>query len=395
MNIDEINILRVNSIPQFFIDDYFSKLNFDNSHKYHEILNQIRDKNVAHHGSLSKVLKKKGIKINDVIFNFTALQEMWLRNYSNGEKLSHKEILFKQIEYYKPSVIFIYAGAFIDSVPKHIRNEIRDKFKFVKCITGIWGDHIIGGFPKLIENFNDMQLLFTNCIPMAEQLKKNNINAYHLGNCFEKNVQNSDQNFLNSSLNKEIEVFFSGMTGYGSYDHQDRYNFLKKLINEVDLKIFTSEKILKKSLKDLIRINLIKSLSFLPKSSLNKLFILNKLEKLKKILNESILFKDDKSFLEIYNLNQKPLSFLKPNQCSYMPVDIIEYYKNIKKSKICLNLHREDIFDIGNIRSFEIPGNKGFLLTDKSEELKNYFEYGKHYIGFLGYNDCLDKINYF
>ena len=78
-----------------------------------------------------------------------------------------------------------------------------------------------------------------------------------------------------------------------------------------------------------------------------------------------------------------------------MPVDIIEYYKNIKKSKICLNLHREDIFDIGNIRSFEIPGNKGFLLTDKSEELKNYFEYGKHYIGFLGYNDCLDKINYF
>ena len=97
MNIDEINILRVNSIPQFFIDDYFSKLNFDNSQKYHEILNQIMDKNVAHPGSWSKVFKKKGIISNDVIFNFTALQEMWLRNYSNGVKLSHKKYYLSKL----------------------------------------------------------------------------------------------------------------------------------------------------------------------------------------------------------------------------------------------------------------------------------------------------------
>ena len=122
---------------------------------------------------------------------------------------------------------------------------------------------------------------------------------------------------------------------------------------------------------------------------------MNKNFRINRVLRESILYKKDKTFLIDYFQKESPLKDLFPNRVNKLTYTIRDYYNNIKKSKIGINIHRNDETDVGNIRTFEVTGLNSLLLTDKGDQLKDYFKLNDEYVAYKNEKDCLDKIKYF
>ncbi len=388
-------LLRINSIGTLASKFFVEKNLYDKS--YDEQLEVLKTNNFIHPGSWSKLLNKLDINSFDIIPNFEPFQNKWKDTFYPNENLNYIETIYKQIEHYKPDVIFIYAYAFIDSFPRFMRNDIKKKFPFVKIITGLWGDHLLGSSYR--ENFSDLDFIFTNCIPLKEEFEKRGLKAFHLGNAFDPYVISDFKNYNKKSFKKKYDSIFSGESGYNKFDHIERFHFLKFLMHNTNLTVFAEEHETNKSIyskfKNLNRINIIKILGKISETNLKKIMNMSDNFKFKRILNEAILSKKDNLFLKDNFKNEKSLKNLYPDRVNSLAYSIKDYYDNIKFSKITINIHREDPTDIGNIRVFEVTGLNSFLLTDKAEELKDYFEEGKHFIGYKNANDCVDKMNYF
>ena len=388
-------LLRINSVMPL-ANRYFDELKL-NTKTYHEQIDILMSENFAHPGSWSKLFNELNVNSIDIIPNFEILQKKWIATYYPNSELNYIQTIHKQIEHYKPDVIFIYAGAFIDSFPKFMREDLKKKFPFVKIITGLWGDHLLGSAYK--ENFSDLDFIFTNCIPLKKEFEKKGLKAFHLGNAFDPYVIPDFKNYIGKKYTKKYDTIFSGESGYNKFDHIERFHFLKFLMQNTSLTLFVEEHEKNNSFysrfKNFNRINIIKMIGKIPEKNLKKTMSLSNNFRLKRILNEAILSKKDDLFLKDNFKNEKSLKTLYPNRVNNLTYTIKDYYDNIKFSKIIINIHREDPTDIGNIRVFEVTGLNSFLLTDKAKELKDYFEVGKHFIGYINKNDCLDKINYF
>ena len=73
----------------------------------------------------------------------------------------------------------------------------------------------------------------------------------------------------------------------------------------------------------------------------------------------------------------------------------INYYNEIRKSKIILNIHRSELHDYGNIRDFEVTGCGILLLTDREELMKEYMKPLEHFVPFDNFQDLIKKIKYY
>jgi len=353
--------------------------------------------NFAHPGSWHNSFKSLGVKSIDIVPNFELLQKNWIKKYNPKLKYNYLNTILKQINYYKPNVIFIYAGAFTDSFPIDLRKDLKKNFPFIKILTGLWGDHLIGSDYK--SSFKDLDFIFTNCKNLENEINNNGLNAIHLGNAFDPFIINDYNSFLNNKENKVFDVMFSGESGFNKFDHIERYHFLKHLMNYTNLTLFAEEYIINNNfaskIKNSLRINFIKSLGYFPENLLKLIIDQSNNFRINRVFKEAILSKKDKLFLDNPFKNEKPLKELFPNRVKSLSFSIKDYYMNIKKSKICINIHRNDPNDVGNIRTFEITGLNSLLLTDKGEELKDYFKINHDYISYKNEKDCVDKIKYF
>jgi hypothetical protein len=388
-------ILRINSVSAI-ANMYFDKFDLVNKN-YLDQMKILIEKNFIHPSSWSKIFESLNVCSFDIVPNFENLQRKWLQTYYPEIKYNYVNTVFKQIEHYKPDIIFIYAGAFINSFPKFMRGDLKTRFPFIKIVTGLWGDHLIGSNYK--ESFSDLDFVFTNCKLTKNKFENDGMKAFHLGNAFDPFIIKNHQEYINKQTDKKFDIMFSGDTGYGKFDHVERFFLLKNLMEKINLFIFANEVENKSTffldIKNLIRINLIRSLGKLPTNTILKINSITDNYKFKRILNEAILCKTDDTFLIDYFKNEKPLKKIYPSRVKSLAYSIREYYDNIKSSRILLNIHREDPTDIGNIRVFEVTGLKSFLLTDRSSELSDYFKENEHYVGYKNQKDCIDKIEYF
>lgn len=73
-----------------------------------------------------------------------------------------------------------------------------------------------------------------------------------------------------------------------------------------------------------------------------------------------------------------------------------DMYKTIAQSKIVLNRH-SDLSSVyaNNMRLFETTGMGSMLITDKKENMKDFFEEGKEVITYSKAEDLQEKINYY
>jgi len=72
-----------------------------------------------------------------------------------------------------------------------------------------------------------------------------------------------------------------------------------------------------------------------------------------------------------------------------------EMGKAIQSNKICLGLLYHANRDLHTSRSFEIPACGGFMLAERTDEHRMYFEEDKEAVYFSSFEEMLDKIRYY
>ena len=90
---------------------------------------------------------------------------------------------------------------------------------------------------------------------------------------------------------------------------------------------------------------------------------------------------------------RESLSELFPDRC-HGPLYSREYYDVIRKSKLTLNRHRDELADGPNIRVFEATGLGTCLISDRGKEMSEFFDSGKEIVTFSSAQEAIEKINY-
>jgi spore maturation protein CgeB len=77
------------------------------------------------------------------------------------------------------------------------------------------------------------------------------------------------------------------------------------------------------------------------------------------------------------------------------PIKSEDYVTLYQRTKIGINIHNRGKYTVGNYRLFELPGNGVMQLSDGEEFLNTFFEEGEEIVGYDGFDDLMDKINYY
>jgi spore maturation protein CgeB len=351
----KLKIMRICPAPNNIIE-FRNNNNLDNI----DWLSQVKimqNENIFIPGSWAKEMSSLGCIVFDTLFDDVSLAFSWanennyLKAYDQTNPLF--EILLKQVEIFKPDIIIFWTGGLYKVDLSH-RKYLRDISTNKIVFATVWGDEI----PKdtsYNEYFKDIDIAFAVNNAYKAKFLENNINAVNFGSGFDENIFNQK---VTPIKNRKYNIIMSGDTGYLRPDHYNRYNILTKLINEIDLKIFTTEP---------TEINL-----------------------------------DTDNFF----YNKKSLMELRPDKVNPSLLNGRDYYSLLNNSKIVLNIHRDECLDYGNLRCFEACGAGSLLLTDRSEELNEFYlietnienlninKITAEVIGFTSIDDCIFKIKF-
>jgi spore maturation protein CgeB len=388
-----------------------NKLNFD------ELMDVYRDQNILLPGGWKSSMEDLGHEINEVIYGDVYSQSLWMKeekNFSEYVETNYLDlILLGQIKKMKPDVVFIYTGA-LYRLNLELKHKIKAECSSVKCVVALWGDEV----PKTMhhsEFFGGIDAIFSCTAGYHDYFKKIGYHSIHTPSSFDSMY--SYQNI--PVAKKDIDVTFIGNTGYGDYDHLGRYLGLSELFSKYKVEFWGKEK---KKTSSMVYF-MIKTFILLPMILPEKIitliirlihrlklsqglritdFLLRQIN-LNKML--SIKNKKDRQFYKNFIKQRidvsapynkyKPL--VKKFSSSYNGVLVSghDYFNVIARSKIVLNLHRDENHDFANIRCFEVTGTGSFLLTDKKAQMTESLFKEDEIAGFENIDDCLEKIKYY
>jgi hypothetical protein len=211
-----------------------------------------------------------------------------------------------------------------------------------------------------------------------------------------------------------------GDTGYEKLDHIHRYELLCKVAASTDIKIFANEPPGARPIRRKLINFALNTLSSMPYKFLRGIDILLSRFRLTrglavaKAIKFSVLihragvsaagfFPPTNHPRQNFFNGKKSLKKLFPNKVTKGPLESSKYCELIAKSRIVLNIHRDEEADSGNLRVFETTGIGSVLLTDRGESLKEFFkvDYGSddaleiaEIATFSTDEECLEKIDY-
>jgi hypothetical protein len=338
------SILRIYNLAYTNVfEEFIQKIDLKD-YDYEKVAKLFFGLKVAYSNSFSRCMNDLHNKSEEIIFNLNYLQRLW---NSKSNTNSNFEILLKQIEEYKPDVIF-FQGA----PPISIRElkMIKKKFPFIKKTV------IHCGF-----QINDEILEETDVLLLASP---------HLYNLYKEKIKNIhiiyhyfDEDVLNHVKlpSKKNYLVFCGKTGsLNNKDHYTRFNLLNKICYNFDIKCYSQE-FSKKENKPLSQFKTI------------NLF-------LKRILKRDIFLHD--------NHLTKILE----------PVFGLEMYQKIIESHAVLNSHvnynKEPIDFSANMRLFEATGVGTAVFTENSKNIYEIFNKDQ-IIVYKNDDDLISKINYY
>lgn len=367
---------------------------------FDEIIDVYKKENILLPGSWSSEMQKRGFQTLEVLYPDLCSQLKWIHeNNFKSEYINNQEadqffqILKYQVKTFKPNIIFIYAGACLYFPPSRIKilKELR-KIQDCKFIC-YWGDELKEKNHTYSSFFKFYDLFFTSNSIYTQIFQNNNYkNAYTLGNCFEPNIEVKNIN------QKKYNLSFSGVSGYGYDDHIKRYENLIQIIKKSDIKIWAYEPrnnfYIKKLIVQILENFPVKMTSILF-GLVTKLFSINdkKLKTAKRLIHSNRI-----SGLDFYSPNyfekNRSLKKIFPSRVKKSFTSTKDYYNLILRSNFCLNLHRDEIADVGNIRSFEVTGLGSCLISDRGKYMNEFFDTDSEIIGFNTLDDFFDKYKF-
>ena len=285
--------------------------------------------------------KNKNISVQEIIVNDYQLQKKWINENSKfffNDKWQ-LEYLKKQIEFYKPNVIFVNNPSLNQSFYEMILS-----YK-VRLITY---DGICSHNENLI-NYSD---IIISCLKSTcDFYSKFNKKVFYMPHGFDRRILNN----LSSNEIKNDSIFIGNIR---NINHSKRVDLLNKVLSKTNIKIWIGDE--KKNSQN---------------SNLNK------------ILNIKNLFINFKRINHIINIKKL---FKKNNGQVYG----MKMYNLLNQNKIILNNHIDNSRDeAANIRLFEGTGVGSCLVTDFKKNIRNFFSEDEIVL-FKNYEEAVEKINY-
>ncbi len=360
------------------ITDYygeFLKSYYDNNPNcsqlnYQEEYEGIVGQSIEIVSSYGKYLREIGVDAIDIISNADSLQKKWVKEHGINEELSSDEIVFEQIKYYQPEIVWIDTTRLLT---KEWIVHLKSQVKSLKLVVG----HICAPYnATLAKAFHELDIIFT-CSPCTvEELQQQGIKqvelVYHSFNhSILDKITSQENNFSPSNF------VFTGslLTGYGL--HGTRIEYLEKIINSnIDMTLYGN---LEPNNRIFLKQMFSKSVKLLNHINLN--FIVNSIP----TLNKHKLHAE--ANIKFYS---------KKLEASVMPpVFGMNMYRVLAKSNLCFNIHGDIAKQCaGNLRLFEATGVGTCLVTDYKDNMKDLFDLETEVVTYKSVDECIDKVKW-
>ena len=313
--------------------------------KYNQLLNEVLEFGFGEKDNISEELLKRNYECNEIITNIKTLQNKWSEEIL-GKKIE-KDILIRQISYFKSNVIYLGNYSFLNN--KFIK-EIR-KLKHVKLIIVF---HCSPLTKKIEEKLKLADIIITCTTGYQLEIKKKvNKRTYLVHHAFNAPPK-SKINFKN----RLIDIAFTGSLYIKSGLHINRVHLIYNLLKKFD--------------------NTYIGINFPIKNFYYILIFLIKPNRC--------------NFIEKFKLIYKIIYIL--IHCN-KPVYGRDMIKLLNKSKILINSHIENTKYAGNMRLFEGTAMGCLVLTDNKIGLGKLFKVDKEIVVYKNLQDLLEKINFF
>ena len=338
-----IRFLRISSIYSGFLDNIGEKIKKDDS--YEKVLKNVFETEYSVSNNISKELNKKNYECTEIIHNLETLQEKWLRQY--GDVNSKDKIIFQQIKYYNPDVLFI-------GDVNLLSKKFTERVKSISSVKLIICFHCAPFSKKNFDNLKLSDIIITCTEGYKKKLKnliKNDVFLMH--HAFQNDLE------INFEEKRNFDVGFLGSLFLNNKLHVGRINIIYNLIKNFD--------------KSYIAINFSKFfiLDFL-------IFLLNSIIKLNFLKNIKLFYK----IIYIYIFSKKPIFGKK-------------MFHVLKNTKILINKHIEDTEYAGNMRLFEGTGLGCLLITDYKKDLEKLFKIDQDVVIYDNEKQIYEKISHY
>ncbi len=376
---------------------------------FEEAICLLRETNILLPGGWKSEMEALGHEVFETSFDDHFLQGLWA--YENGALSAFSShapstaLLAKQIEHFKPDIIFLMAGVMYRLDNKE-RSYLRSVCKHSCKWVGFWGDEVpynIGVY----EYFGDLDFLFASNDAYKDYFLESGIQSEVLGASFDEKFFDSSSGNANPILGTPL---FVGDTGYLAPDHIRRYEILDRLLDKTDLTIFGFQRRSVLKTHGMVGSILRAMQLLLPNLFIKAAIMLGYryfphrqrvirglcLVRTANIIDVNVIALLPQAhpmasyFVDKPSLKKKYPGRVKPGVLGYD-----EYLQLLSSYLFNINIHRDEERDYGNIRCFEVTGVGSLLFSDRIEKMNEFFVYGEEYVGFRGVEDLITKINYY
>lgn len=356
-------------------EEYIS-LHVSSEHSYEDALDILHASGMLYPANFSREMNVLGIDAQDIVPDVLSMQLLWKKQYgATGDS-----ILFDQIQKYAPDIIYFQE---LDVIPHAIRKSLKEKFPFIKVITGFKGFP-----PRLFSDYCDLDHVFISYPYFQQAWKDIGVSTTLLPHCFDPGTMWNPERIV-----QKYDFTFVGSTGFGNLAQEGRYNDIKVLLGSTPLEVWGKE-------PDVPKIYLfckgvaLSLARVLPNNVLEKFRSMSFIKpgKLNVFLRDALLVQKKKIEPFEWYIHKKPLQKLYPKRL-HVPVIGREYLSVLASSKISLNRHTDEPWEGGNIRTFEATGCGTCLLTDQRPNLDQLFR-DNEIVKYTSIEDARDKVKY-
>ncbi|TAL67202.1 MAG: hypothetical protein EPN88_07600 [Bacteroidetes bacterium] len=358
-----IKLLSISSTYSGYLESFYKKHTDTSLLTYNQHYSLLINETTEFAGAYTRNFRKLGIDATCVIANDTVLQNKW-KSENNKTLKENSDILFAQIESFKPDILWIENLNYTDN------SWFLKVRKVLISIKHIIAYHCAPYNKLTLDKLKNADFVIT-CTPgLKITLENEGIKTFLVYHGFDSDLLTRIETNRKEPVRNLV---FSGSLVTGGSFHNSRIELIEKIIlQNVGLSLY---------------VTLENKYKIIAKQILYSLSELSKKMGMEKLTDKIPVFEYGRSRVKGYSDY-----LLKSNNT---PLYGIDMYNLFNTSKIVLNIHIGVAGDYaGNMRLFEVTGMGSCLLTDNKKNMSELFDVDKEVVVYDSPEDCIRKIKW-
>lgn len=323
-------------------------------------------------------LTKLGYEVWEPVSNAEIMQKTWAKEkgFQYNKQTWLTDITKAQVKFFKPDVLFVDDYSTFN---KDFLLDLRQSCPSIKLILGWCGAPYYDA-----SVFLAYDIVLSNIPELVIDFQKSGHKAKYFRHAFDPRVSIKINELAHKNESIVIPCSFIGSIFAGKSAHNERAVLIQKLIEDVDIAVFSdiyrirSEDVVLIGIKKIVY-DIIKSLS--KNHSIRE--ILQQIPKIRAYVESS-----SRPSLPP-QLNSTIVNQAKP------PVFGLEMFQSLYNSQVTLNNHIDlSRNSASNMRLFEATGVGTCLVTDWKENLYELFEADHEVVTYRSNEECVEKIKW-